>query len=151
MEVLTLEQARALLTASAVGHLAVISEGEPYVTPISFVVMDGAIWLRTGGGRRVEAIRANPRVCVEVSEYDLGSGNWKSVLVWGRAEVSAEEGGHREVVMALMDKYRSAIGSPLSPGRAFPEPGVMVRIPIEQISGRTSGSFFSARTRPGRL
>lgn len=151
MQDLTSDQARQLLSETMVAHLAVIDEGEPYVTPISFVVVDDAVCVRTEAGRRVDAVAASPRVCVEASEFDVDSGNWQSVIVWGEAEVLEDDSETRDIVLALMDKYRSAIGSPLSPGGAFPGAGVIIRIPIERISGRSSGSFFSVRTRPGRL
>lgn len=151
MQDLTTDQARQLLSEAMVAHLAVIDEGEPYVTPISFVIVDDAVCVRTGPGRRVDAIAASPRVCVEASEFEVDSGNWRSVIAWGEAELLEDDTETRDIVLALMEKYRSAIGSPLSPGGAFPETGVIIRIPIERISGRASGSFFSVRTRPGRL
>lgn len=150
MNDLTPEEARALLSKSMVAHLGVISEGEPYVSPISFVVVDDAICLRTGAGRRVEAIRENPRVCVEASEYEVDSGHWQSAIAWGDAEILEDDDRTREIVMELMTKYRDALGSPLS-GSPMPEPGLIVKIPIVELSGRTSGTFFSTRTRPGRL
>jgi len=59
MEDLSEQQARDFLAAAEVGHLAVIDRGKPYVTPMSFVLNDNTILLRTGFGRRLEAIRAN--------------------------------------------------------------------------------------------
>lgn len=151
MQDLTTDQARQLLSEAMVAHLAVIDHGEPYVTPISFVVSDNAICVRTGAGRRVDAIAENPRVCVEASEFDVDSGNWQSAIAWGEAELMEDDTGARDIVLALMEKYRPAIGSPLSPGGSFPGAGVIIRIPIDRITGRASGSFFSVRTRPGRL
>ncbi|HSJ34759.1 MAG TPA: pyridoxamine 5'-phosphate oxidase family protein [Acidimicrobiia bacterium] len=151
MQDLTTDQARQLLSEAMVAHLGVIDHGEPYVTPISFVVSDNAICVRTGGGRRVDAIADNPRVCVEASEFDVDSGNWQSAIAWGEAELMEDDAGARDIVLALMDKYRTSIGSSLSPGGSFPGAGVIIRIPIDRITGRASGSFFSVRTRPGRL
>lgn len=151
MQDLTTDQARQLLSEAMVAHLAVIDEGEPYVTPISFVLVENAVCVRTGPGRRVDAIGARPRVCVEASEFEVDSGNWRSVIAWGEAQLLEDDPDARDIVLALMEKYRSAIGSPLSPGGVFPGAGVIIRIPIDRITGRASGSFFSVRTRPGRL
>lgn len=151
MNDLSTEHCHTLLNRGMVGHMGVISEGNPYVSPISYVVVGGAVCLRTGRGRRVDALRANPSVCIEVSEVDENTGAWQSVIAWGKAEFVEDDDRAREIIAAILEKYRSVLGSPLSPGTVFPEPGVVVRVPIEGISGRESGSFFSARTRPGRL
>ena len=151
MQELSTDQARQLLSEAMVAHLAVIDEGEPYVTPISFVIVGNAICVRTGPGRRVDALAESPRVCVEASDFDVESGNWQSAIAWGEAELLEDDTDTRDIVLALMEKYRSSIGSPLSPGGAFPGAGVIIRIPIDRITGRASGSFFSLRTRPGRL
>jgi nitroimidazol reductase NimA-like FMN-containing flavoprotein (pyridoxamine 5'-phosphate oxidase superfamily) len=151
MQELSTDQARQLLSEAMVAHLAVIDEGEPYVTPISFVIVANAICVRTGPGRRVDALVESPRVCVEASDFDVNSGNWQSAIAWGEAELLEDDTDTRDIVLALMEKYRSSIGSPLSPGGAFPGAGVIIRIPIDRITGRASGSFFSLRTRPGRL
>ena len=151
MNDLTPEQCRQLLTDAMVGHMAVISDGEPYVSPISYAVIDGSLGLRTGAGRRIEALRENPRVCVEVSNVDAQRGSWESVIVWGDAHIVDDDRRAQEIIAALLGKYREVLGSPLSPGTAFPGAGVVLEIPIEGLSGRESGSFFSVRTRPGRL
>jgi nitroimidazol reductase NimA-like FMN-containing flavoprotein (pyridoxamine 5'-phosphate oxidase superfamily) len=151
MNELSPERCETLLSRGMVGHMGVVSEGDPYVSPISYVVLEGAVCLRTGRGRRIDALKASPKVCIEVSEVDNNTGSWESVIAWGEAEIVEDDGQARVVIAAILEKYRSVLGSPLSPGTVFPEPGVVVRVPLEGISGRESGSFFSARTRPGRL
>ncbi len=152
MDELTPAECRRILSAAQVGHLAVISDGEPYVSPISYVYMDDAIWVRTGPGRRVDAIGEHPRVCVEVSEFDDETGHWESMIIWGEARICQDDRTAQRVIMAILTKYRDSMGSPLSPGGGAPmEPEVIVEIPVEVGTGRSSGSYFSVRTRPGRL
>lgn len=151
MNDLTPDQSRQLLAGSTVAHLAVISDGEPYVSPASYVFVDDAICLRTGPGRRVEAIRQHPRVCVEVSEYDDASGDWESVIVWGEAEFVEDPAAAQAIVLQIMEKYREALGNPLSPPGPASEPEIVIRIPVAELTGRSSGSYFSVRRRPGRL
>ena len=55
------------------------------------------------------------------------------------------------MIAAFHDKYRDVLGSPLNPGRVVPEDIYVVRFPIEISEGRSSGSYFSMRSRPGRL
>ncbi|HEX2154717.1 MAG TPA: pyridoxamine 5'-phosphate oxidase family protein [Acidimicrobiia bacterium] len=151
MNDLTAERCERLLSEATVGHLGIVSDGDPYVSPISYVMHEHSICIRTGPGRRVEAIRQNPRSCVEVSAFDDSTGDWESVIVWGNAEIVDDDRESREIVMAFLEKYRDVLGSPLNPSSFFSEPAVIIRIPIEQASGRSSGSYFSVRSRPGRL
>ena len=154
MEELTRREMIGLLKQELVGHLGVTDGSEPYVTPISFVHAGDALYLRTGPGRRLAAIEAGPHVCVEVSRYTGDDGSWESVVLWGTAEV-LEEGDDEadEAIGLLMFKYRKAFTATA----AFTEPGplapdeVVVKIPIERVSGRRSAAGFTAHLRPGRL
>jgi len=151
MNELTVNRCRRLLESSPVAHLAVISRGEPYVTPISYVMVDDAICIRTMDGRRVEALRENPRVCLTVSHYDEPTGDWESVILWGDAEFVDDPRTAQQIIAAFFDKYRDVLGSPLNPAQQLAKEGVEIRIPVDIAAGRTSGSFFSVRSRPGRL
>jgi hypothetical protein len=154
MDELTIERCRQVLEDGWVGHLGVISEGEPYVAPISYVVVDGRICLKTGPGRRAEAIRSSPRVCLATSHVDHSTGYWESVVVWGDAEEITDPLEAQVVISALVSKYRPVLGSPLSPGpndMGLGEPDILIAFPIETITGRSSGSIFHISTRPGRL
>lgn len=151
MNELTWERCRDILTDSRVAHIAVIADGEPYVSPISYVVVGDAICIRTGTGKRIDALRHNPRVCVEVSNYDESSGDWESVIIWGTAEFVEDDRRAQEVIFAFLEKYRDVLGSPLNPGSVLPDAEIVVRIPIEHSTGETSGNYFSVRRRPGRL
>jgi nitroimidazol reductase NimA-like FMN-containing flavoprotein (pyridoxamine 5'-phosphate oxidase superfamily) len=120
---------------------------------MSFVVDGGRILFRTTGGKKLEAIRRNPTVCIEVSKFDAGSGEWASVIVVGTAvEVGDSQIGEL-AVSKLYDKYSDALGDPLSRGGLQPLPGLphVIEVAIEEITGMCSGSGFSPRTRPGRL
>jgi len=154
MDELSLERGRQLLEDGWVGHLGVISEGEPYVAPISYVVVNGRICFKTGPGRRAEAIRSSPRVCFETSHIDQSTGYWESVVVWGDAGEITDAFEAQTVISALVSKYRLVMGSPLSPGPSdlgLGESDIVIGLRIETITGRTSGSFFHIATRPGRL
>lgn len=153
MEDLSEQQAREFLTAADVGHLAVVDRGKPYVTPMSFVVNDNTILLRTGFGRRLEAIRSNPDVCVEVSHFETESGDWTSVVAEGRAHEVDDAELEATAVQMLLQKYEASIGSPfrMSVVQPLPTWHVVVAIEIDTIGGRSSGGGFSRKFTPGRL
>ncbi len=153
MEVLTDAEAWDLLTYSPVAHIGVVVDGEPYVTPMSFVVHEGRILFRTKPGRRAAAIAANPAVSIEVSSFDPDNGDWASVVVRGKAVETFDGPLGALTIEKLYEKYRDALGSPLSGGGLQPMasfPHVIV-VEVEEISGMASGGGLGARTRPGRL
>ena len=74
-----------------VAHIGVMSEGEPYVTPMSFVVDSDRILFRTQPGKRYEAMLENPVVSIEASTFDSETGDWTSVIVRGRAADASDD------------------------------------------------------------
>ena len=153
MESITAEQARRFLDESLVGHIGVISDGEPYVTPMSFVVDGDRILFRTKPGKRYEAMMENPAVSIEASTFDTETGDWTSVIVRGKAAEADDDATISLTVRLLFQKYGTVLGSPLSRGgfqpmASFPH---VVQVPIDKITGMTSGGGFAMRTKPGRL
>ena len=153
MEAITAEQARRFLEESLVAHIGVISLGEPYVTPMSFVVDDDRILFRTKPGKRHEAMLENPVVSIEASTFDTETGDWTSVIVRGRAAEAPDDATITLTVQLLFQKYGTVLGSPLSRGEIQPMASFphVVQVPIDEITGMSSGGGFAVRTRPGRL
>lgn len=153
MEPLSHEEALEVLESAPVAHLGLVDGGKPYVTPMSFVVEGNRIFFRTMAGKKLDALRQNPSVCVEASRYDEETGDWESVIVRGEATETDEDAITQEVVAHLFRKYEKVIGSPLGgtgmrPLQRLPH---IVMVEIDEISGMTSGRGWSERTRPGRL
>jgi nitroimidazol reductase NimA-like FMN-containing flavoprotein (pyridoxamine 5'-phosphate oxidase superfamily) len=73
----------ALLQETGFGRLACARSGQPYVVPIYFAVNKSHIYSFSTLGKKIEWMRANPLVCVEVDEVILPS-QWRSVVVAGR-------------------------------------------------------------------
>ncbi|MCH7901397.1 MAG: pyridoxamine 5'-phosphate oxidase family protein, partial [Acidobacteria bacterium] len=142
-ESITAEQARRFLDESLVAHIGVISVGEPYVTPMSFVVDSDRILFRTKPGKRYEAMLENPVVSIEASTFDNETGDWTSVIVRGRA-AEADDATITLTVQLLLRKYGTVLGPLLSRGH-------VVEVTIDEITGMISGGGFAMRTRPGRL
>ena len=153
MEPLSREKSLEILDQAMVGHLGVISDGEPYVTPTSFVRDGDRIMFRTKLGRKLHALKEHPRVCFEVAHLDDDSGDWESVLVYGDAVEALDRETGELTIHLLYEKYRRWLGSPLDRGGLQPLPGwpQVIVIEIEGISGLSSHDGFSSRARPGRL
>jgi nitroimidazol reductase NimA-like FMN-containing flavoprotein (pyridoxamine 5'-phosphate oxidase superfamily) len=73
------------LVTTRLGTLACAHENQPYVVPIYFVFEEPYLYGFTTPGQKVEWMRSNPLVCVEVDDI-LDKDEWKSILVFGRYE-----------------------------------------------------------------
>ena len=82
---LTDQEIDTFLTKEQFGRLGCHRDGSTYVVPISYVYDGTCLLGQTTLGLKIEMMRANPEVCVEVDEIkDLT--NWQSVIVKGRFE-----------------------------------------------------------------
>jgi nitroimidazol reductase NimA-like FMN-containing flavoprotein (pyridoxamine 5'-phosphate oxidase superfamily) len=150
MKELPPEVCRHIIGEERIAHLAQIDDGEPYITPLSYVLHEGDLVFRTAPGRRVEALRRDPNVCVEVSRETPGSG-WESVIFWGTARFVDDPSVEATVVSALLAKYHTESALGFSSPSIFPEDRLVVAVTPERMTGRASGGDLSTETRPGRL
>lgn len=152
MENLVQWRVEELLSNLPVAHVGVIAEGDPYVTPVSFVWADGTLWFRTGTGARLDALRAHPRVCIELTDFDTATGAWASVILSGSAELVEDPDTERRVIDQMRAKYRRVTGLALEmDADIVPEEGAVIALRPDEVSGRASGSGIGPHTRPGRL
>ena len=153
MEPISESEAREFLSEATVAHIGVISNGDPYVSPMSFVLDGNRLLFRTKPGKRFEALTAHPKVSIEVSRFDDETGDWMSVIIQGRAVERTDTDTTTHAVELLLAKYGQVLGSPLSRDgfqamATFPH---VVEVEIDEISGMASGRGLSFPTRPGRL
>ena len=123
------------LRGQRIARLGCHAEGLTYVVPLIYAYEDDAVVAVTTEGRKTAMLRQNPRVCVEVDEYDAdGRGSWRSVIAQGRFEELA--GDSIEPALGLLRERfartagRAAEPRPLTPGV------VVLRIVLDEISGR---------------
>jgi nitroimidazol reductase NimA-like FMN-containing flavoprotein (pyridoxamine 5'-phosphate oxidase superfamily) len=74
-----------LLSTEIVARIGCHANGRTYVVPITYVYEDGAIIGHSGDGMKIDMMRKNPFVCVEVDRMD-NPANWRSVIAWGHYE-----------------------------------------------------------------
>ncbi len=100
------EECEALLKRCRYGRLGLSYDDRPYVIPMSYVYTDGVIILHSRpAGKKMEIVGKNKNVCFEVDE--LEGDRWRSVLVYGRAEISRSQEAKRRMFDAFI---RSGIG-----------------------------------------
>lgn len=73
------------LDGARFGRLACARDNQPYVLPFYFAYTGRYLYSFATLGRKIEWMRANPLVCVEVDKV-ISSQEWMSVIVYGRYE-----------------------------------------------------------------
>lgn len=107
------DEAMELLGRAEYGTLAVVDKSSwPYAVPLSFVLMDGALYFHCAReGRKVEALAHDNRVCFTVvgatqPVYDGSfSTYFESAMVFGRAGPVENEKEKTDALRALAEKY----------------------------------------------
>jgi nitroimidazol reductase NimA-like FMN-containing flavoprotein (pyridoxamine 5'-phosphate oxidase superfamily) len=82
---LTRQASLDLLARTHLGRLACTQGARPYVVPVYFAYDHDYLYGFSTVGQKIEWMRANPLVCVEVDEV-VSPEQWVSVVVFGRYE-----------------------------------------------------------------
>ena len=129
---MTSEESEQFLTCTRIGRLGVMTEEGPYVVPVGFGYAGGKIFFHTcNKGLKIESLRRSPSVCFEVDEALSDATMYKSVVVFGTAEIIEDEMKMIPFLQKLIDKYRVPISFEeymSQPGRKREEELKAVRI-----------------------
>jgi nitroimidazol reductase NimA-like FMN-containing flavoprotein (pyridoxamine 5'-phosphate oxidase superfamily) len=79
------DECRRLLQQASFGRLACARDNQPYVVPIYFSYDGEYVYGFSTPGQKIEWMRANPLVCLEIDEA-TGIEEWYSIVVTGRYE-----------------------------------------------------------------
>lgn len=131
---LSQEEARALLTASRVGRLGCVYEDGPYVVPINYVLDGESIYVHSLPGRKLEALRANPRACLQVDEV-TDPYHWRSAIAFGAYEEVTDPAERDRAVRALQSRFPNLTPVESVPVHDGQSSVVIFRIHIREVSG----------------
>ncbi len=126
-----------LLCTQFVGRIGCHADGLTYVVPVVYAYDGEGFYAYSLEGRKIRMMRANPRVCFEVDEYD-GRGSWRSAIVQGTYEEL--EGADAERALALLSE-RFAERAAAEEGerrRRGDGPAVAFRIRLDEVTGRAA-------------
>lgn len=132
---LTSEGAVDVLKTRRLGRLGCIVGGAPYVVPINFVFDGGNIYSHSLPGTKIEAMRAEPRACVQVDDI-VDDYHWRSTLARGSYEEITDRAARDRVLGMLLSRLPH-----LTPVEAFHENAsigdaiIVFRIKISEVSG----------------
>jgi nitroimidazol reductase NimA-like FMN-containing flavoprotein (pyridoxamine 5'-phosphate oxidase superfamily) len=107
-EEMTDKEIMQFLACARVGRLGVVLEdGQPYIVPVGFAYADGKVFFHTcNKGLKMKALRRNEDVCFEVDEALSDASMFKSIIMFGKAEVINDEEKMIPYLQRLIDKYR---------------------------------------------
>lgn len=96
-----------ILAGVKLARLACAHENQPYVVPVylAFDEVSGCLYGFTTPGLKVEWMRANPLVCVEVDEI-VDSDQWVSIIANGRYEELPEIPGREDSRLRIPESPR---------------------------------------------
>lgn len=122
----------ALLRTAVVGRIAccahgAVGDGRPYLVPLAYGYDGEAVYAHSGPGRKLDLMRAEPRVTFEVDEADAPD-RWRSVIAEGEFEEIADPAARERALRLLYP-----------PPAAIPDLGsqtVVFRIRLTARSGR---------------
>jgi len=112
---MTQEECGAFLASASLGRLGCALDSEPYVVPIYFVYEPDYIYALSTFGQKIEWMRANPKVCLEVDQI-ANQSQWMSVIATGSYQELPEPQytGEREHARKLLGKrhqwWQNALG-----------------------------------------
>lgn len=101
---MSVAQSRALIEAGRIGHLGCVADGMPYVVPVCYLLSDDAIYVHSLGGRKVRALRQDPRACLQV-EAIVDDYNWRSAIAFGRFEEVTDADERERAVRRLLARF----------------------------------------------
>lgn len=108
---LTSERAGQILKNGEFGNLSTLDlNGYPYITPLSYVYMNNAIYFHCGKeGNKLENIKNDNKVCFSVVGHthilpDKFSTEYESAIIFGQAEFTEGE-EKKSALLGLIDKY----------------------------------------------
>jgi nitroimidazol reductase NimA-like FMN-containing flavoprotein (pyridoxamine 5'-phosphate oxidase superfamily) len=133
------EEARGLLLAAKVGRLGCVDNGEPYIVPINYLFEDDSVYSHSLPGRKLEALRAHPRACLQVDEI-LDDLNWRSAIAYGNFEELRVPSDRSAILTKLLARFPllTPVESVMAEDAGAPD-SVVFCIRVDRITGVTEG------------
>ena len=123
----------AILRDGSLGRLGCIAAGWPYVVPVNYYFDGKDIYSHSLSGKKIAALRANPRACLQVDEIK-DAYNWRSVIVYGTFEEVTDEETREKVLTKLHSRlpHMTPVESKLVEGL---KETIVFRVRVDEITG----------------
>jgi len=101
------EEIDQFLTCARVGRIGISLKDGPYIVPVGYAYMNGKIFFHScSSGLKMGGIKRKPNVSFEVDEALSDASMYKSVIMFGRAEIIDDKTEMLPYLQKLIDKYR---------------------------------------------
>jgi nitroimidazol reductase NimA-like FMN-containing flavoprotein (pyridoxamine 5'-phosphate oxidase superfamily) len=131
---LTEEEARRVLAESKVGRLGCVYQDGPYVVPVNYAFDGDNIYVHSLMGRKLEALRANPKACVQVDEV-LDEYHWYSAIAFGTYGEITDPGERQRAVRSLLARFPHLTPVESVPVHDGQSSVIVFRIKVEKVTG----------------
>lgn len=133
--VLSDAEALEVIKAGKVGRLGCVDKDEPYVVPINYLVDEGSIYSHSLPGKKVDALRAHPRACLQVDHID-DDFHWRSAIAFGSFEEISLPRDRRIILGKLLSRFPmlTPVESMIVRDAGAPA-SVVFRIVVDRVTG----------------
>jgi nitroimidazol reductase NimA-like FMN-containing flavoprotein (pyridoxamine 5'-phosphate oxidase superfamily) len=131
---LSREEACTLLNEQRVGHLGCTYDGGPYVVPVNYVFDGENIYVHSLPGRKLAALRANPKACLQVDAV-VDEYRWRSAIAFGTyADVTdpVERDAAMNLLLERFPQLTPVESVPVHDGQSSV---VVFRIHVDEVTG----------------
>jgi nitroimidazol reductase NimA-like FMN-containing flavoprotein (pyridoxamine 5'-phosphate oxidase superfamily) len=133
---MTEDECRTALKQADFGRLACVRGDQPYIVPVHFSYDGQHLYGLTTLGQKVEWMRSNPHVCLEIDER-TSQHQWLSILVFGRYEELSDTSHARAHALETLQNRTMWWEPACVPiERRERRPPIFYRVNIEHVTGR---------------
>lgn len=139
IEELSRKESQKLLSEQCVARLGCVLEGgDPYIVPVNYLFKDGFIFIHSLPGLKVEALRSNPKACIQVDDTK-SLFEWRSAIAFGEFEEITESGEREEFLHEIKARFQelTPVETVVKRGKNVTAEMVVFRIRIRRITGMT--------------
>ena len=129
-------EAKEILAQKHFAHLGcVLDDSSPYVVPINYLLKDGAVYIHSLEGRKLEALRMNNNACIQVEDIKTPY-KWRSVIAFGRFEEISDPEERSEALDDLLAQFSTLTPvEGVNSADVSAEELVVFRINIRKVTG----------------
>jgi nitroimidazol reductase NimA-like FMN-containing flavoprotein (pyridoxamine 5'-phosphate oxidase superfamily) len=118
--------------------LACSKDDQPYIVPISIAYSGDHIYSFATLGQKVDWMRSNPLVCLEVEEI-VSKIDWRTVLIFGQYEELERNNELRNVAHELLSNsanwWQPGYAKTIIKDKERPLEPIYFRVSVTQVSG----------------
>lgn len=141
---LTVGECEEILVRSNIGRLACAHDNQPYIVPINFSFdrVRRCLFAFSPFGQKIEWMRQNPKVCVEIDEIE-DKDNWISVVVFGHyhelGDSLADQASRHVAQQLFASREQWWLPAGATVASREPRAVVLYRVDISRLTGRRAG------------